>query len=447
MKKHLSYILVLLLLLPGLSACDNDPSDANDSAESYTELTVSVSASILTEDTKTVSTTESRTSITEVSKSSTRLPGTTSTSGATSTEKVSSTSSQHTNTAQRTTVTPPALKQSSAVSLAVDTSRAPSTDVGSQIWNGYIYYLNPAKKEGPELLRRKLSGGEEQIVLGAYACDYDFQVLDGKVYYKHLGDMYRCDADGRNPIKLYDGGDVRSFQVAGKWVFAICYLNEPMMTPKTFLYLIKTDGSVVRHATMPVEHNVRAQVNLRGFNRGYAYYSLYYEYTTTFNGQLCTTFEKKYFRFDYRSDTLAQQRVTGIEPPRDYCSFSYDRMVYGKKSMSLIDHTESTILETNTAVHQAPLQDGFVYHLPSATAKILGRESGLYFTDNKGNVRVRVDYESLVNVTYSDNWLMKSIGADYVLLENYNSPENTQSLWMVKSDGTAYPIYHRVEMQ
>lgn len=351
--KKLFAILVAFVLVLTLCSCKNNNgqvANGNSLGESY-----------LSSETSSRFESDGNTS-TGTSSGQTTTSSTTTSSSSSSVASSSTGGHSNSSTPQNTVIVP------------VDTTRAPSTDVGSVISNGYIYYTNPNTSFPDGLFRKKISGGVEETVTNLYIGT--FRVLNDTVYYTHGTNLYKCDTSGNNVKKLYD--NILEFEVAGNWIFAKRYLGESSISrPKEELYAISTDGSVVKQIKPNVSNDAGSTAEIYGFNRGYCYISVtHYYFVQGASQPLTHTYKDLRLRIDYRSKDLVQQELTAKDNGtyqgligRYYVSgdniIINDHVIFQETSkkiaLSVLNNKRTTIYESQIALMDCALKDYLVY--------------------------------------------------------------------------------------
>ncbi len=308
------------------------------------------------------------------------------------------------------------------VYLTIDETRAPSTDVGSIIWNEYIYYTNPTSEFEDGLFRKKIIGGTEEVVTGQSVTHY--RVLDEKVYYVSRATLYSCNADGSGIKKIYDG--VTKFEVAGDWIFAT--------GANSGFYVISTDGSMVKCL------GVIGQIH--GFNRGYCY---------------ITIDNRNHFRIDYRSQNFTQQNLKNnteytYRGSKHYdfifngLTVRYDYVLQSSGSrnwiVSLKNNMASTLFESQMLIPQRRLKDYYVY-IPDGPGV---RYCDINFVDFNGNTKTfRFDWVDTGRASYQI-YEEQDIHGNSLLMKTrieYANGNDVYTLHLVGTDGAVTEIYSK----
>lgn len=342
-----------------------------------------------------------------------------------------------------------------AVLLTAETSRAPSTDIGSIVENGYIYYVNPRSNFPSGLFRKKINGGSEETILNESV--RDVKVLAGKIYYlTGPNNLYRCDINGKNIITLDDSGKVDSFEVAGNWVFVTRTIGKSVIDRiRQELYVISTDGSNIRQIKPDVSNDAGSRVVIHGFNRGYCYLTVTYEYFIK-GSNISWTLENLRLRIDYRSADLTQCKLKinanytyNGKPCYDYANFGdhslyYDHILqsaYPEKIMvSLVKNTAVKVEENVVAVGSRRLRDYYVYESEFNSAK----DFKLYFVDFNGNEKlITLDLSEDGTFDSYEFYSSQDIHNNQILVLRSSYKTDVFELLMVSPDGTITEIYSK----
>jgi hypothetical protein len=161
------------------------------------------------------------------------------------------------NTAPKIKATPtPAIKK------PVLGTREKLNDVGSHVWDGYLYF-EPPISYSYGFYKKKINSNEGVIKLADETFSA-FDVLDNVIYYSTSNSIYRMDTDGKNIKLLYKSFSLS--KVAGLWIFA----NQGSQ-----LYMLRTDGSKVIRLSPNTSYDYRSESEVLGFDHGFCYYSAY----------------------------------------------------------------------------------------------------------------------------------------------------------------------------
>lgn len=341
------------------------------------------------------------------------------------------------------------------VYLTVDTSRAPSTDVGSIISNGYIYYTNPTTEFEDGLFRKKITGGTEETITDQSVTHY--RVLDEKVYYVSQGNLYSCNTNGSEIKKIYDG--VSSFEVAGKWIFAARIRNTTAIgKPVQELYAISTDGSKEKRIQPDQSNEAGSTVTIHGFNRGYCYVTVTHtRYIAGEPNTISMTSNSVRLRIDYRSEDLTQENLKnnteytyegfkryGFDFMGNMIRYDYVFQRSGGKNwiVSLTNNTANTLFESQMALPQCRLKDYFVYIPEESTTK----NCNIVFVDFNGTKKTFnydwTDYGHNIYQIYHE----QDIHGNSLLMQTRTRDANgsdVYTLYIVDSDGAVTEIYSK----
>ena len=344
--------------------------------------------------------------------------------------------------------------QDGPVYITADTSRAESTDVGSIISKGYIYYTNPTTAFSDGLFRKKIAGGSEETVTNLSVTEYS--VLNETVYYIHQFNLYRCNTDGSNVKKLYD--NISNFVVAGDWIFAIRSLGTNSFTHKPIqeLYIISTDGSVVKRIQPNKSNEAGSKVTIYGFNRGYCYLEVeHYYYISGQPNTISFSSNSICVRIDYRSKELTQREL------KSNTEYTYDNMTHysfdlnftvvindhviqkigsKKYAVSLLTNKGVTIYDRTGSASNCSVKDYLVYmpsHSPMNKYEVI-------FSGYDGDVKTYTFDWSSYGVTHCEmNYNQDRRNSNSILLLMSNRNTDEYILQMVDSNGQTTEIYRK----
>lgn len=344
---------------------------------------------------------------------------------------------------------------SNEVFLSVDSSRAPSDDVGSIISDGYIYYTNPTTEFPDGLFRKKISGGPEETITNLSVTDY--KVLAGKVYYIHQNNLYSCDTDGNNVKKIYD--EVSGFAVAGNWIFAVRHRNSTAIgKPVQELYAVSIDGSTQKRIQPDKSNEAGSTVTIHGFNRGYCYVTVTHtRYIAGEPNTISMTSDSVKLRIDYRSENLIQENLKNnteytyegskyysFDFMGDMIRYDYVLQRWGGKNwiVSLKNNTATTLFESQRTLPQYRLKDYFVYIPEESDAK----KCNIVFVDFSGTKKTfSYDWPDYGHNTYQI-YYKQDIHGNSLLMQTRTRDANgsdVYTLYIVDSDGTVTEIYSK----
>lgn len=395
MKRFVCLMIVSILLFLSMG-CAKDPgtSETPNTPSVFTEDTTSKDTQNSSQQETTSSTEEKNTG---TSSSLTTLRS----SSVSSNSKTTAVTTQ----SEEPTKPEPAPQLPPSVLLTPDTSRAQSTDIGSMIEDGYIYYSNEFSTLPVGVFRKKISDGSEEKIANHWA--FDVKVLNGKVYYLTASfNLYSCDTNGENTKTLDSSGKVSSFDVAGNWVFVTRTIGTSSISrAREELHVISTDGSQSRQIKPDVLNDAGSQVVIHGFNRGYCYLTVTNDYYTKGSPFSISYASKRLsLRIDYRSADLTQHELSTklTYTHNGELHYSYDlgdHSIYydhilqtfsdEKISLSLIKNTTTPIAKKGARVIR--LRDYYAYEESSNPTNYK-----LCFVDLNGN-------SNLVTVDLSDN--------------------------------------------
>ena len=354
-----------------------------------------------------------------------------------------------------------------------DTSRAPGTDIGSTISDGYIYYINPHSGFPDGLFRKKISEGEEETLTERHVEGQ--KVLNGTVYFMsyddHQKNLYKCDTDGSNMEKIFD--NITRFEVAGNWIFAIRNIYDTVqhyqISRRTDeLYAISTDGSVVKRIRPQESNNAGSEVTIYGFSRGYLYVLVNHLYFINGDPYTLTYSSKELrLRIDYRSKDLVQQEFKSM----DNANYTYN----GKKQYDYW-------FEENSIINDHIIQEGgderWVVSFLNNTATTVYKRVGSYTSSYKlkdyyVNVThdcyqkkykiVFINYDSGEKREFNVDWSeyvdpdsrmfrdsnIQDVTSNSLLLELHTSKGTAQTnkyyLYMMDLNGQITKIYEKLE--
>lgn len=453
MKRITALMLIILLLLTVVSCVKKEVDDK----ASETNKAVSDNEQSIFDTEKTPESTSEQTKIQETTVFPTDTPSPETTSAPVTETKVIETTASPVTTVAVTTAppAPPPPPVPQQATFSVDLSRAESSDVGACVYDGYIYYDSPMNQHGfpAALLRKKISGGQEETVVEHWAdC---FRVLDGKVYYLLNGNIYRCEADGKNASVIYSGGSISSIEVAGNWIFAIRTTYDGSNGRRQALFMIKTDGSEVIHLKLDSPDTHSSSVFIYGFNRGYCYYQITHNYSLSAGTYTMSAVKQ---RVDYRVSSPVPQEV---KPTNSfiYKGFNYylyfDNLgeyqsVLGRKYLSY------------DSFFQHSLSEYYMVSLLSENALTLFEEGGspswlnlkdylvllkkddmsLVFYDRAGNSKT-VSFLASVNAEYENYGFSayQDIHGNNVVILLKNTTKGLYKMLMVSPDGSVNEVY------
>lgn len=355
--------------------------------------------------------------------------------------------------------TTPIIQNNSTIAkLNVDTSRSPSTDIGSFIEDGYIYYHSTKNESGfpTALLRKKINSDIEETVIDIWA--NKFQVLNKKVYYLLNGILYCCNADGQNNHQVSNINNISEFTVAGDWIFAIrdlgtSFINKPIQE----LHMIRIDGSSSIQLKNNAKNDSGSTVTIHGFNRGYCYYSIthYYSLSNAFNTTSSTITQ----RIDYRDSnpTAINLDVTA--------SFEYKNMQHYSYELDIRHGVLNKTIIYYDHIFQHSLKDIFVVSMANSKTAELYNESGyfsyartkdyfvyqtlnsninnisLIFTDFSGNKNtINVLSNDPIN-TYSVYGISGHIHSNSVIITKKDADKGNYAMILVDDKGNTTTIY------
>ena len=353
--------------------------------------------------------------------------------------------------------------------LTADTSRAPSTDVGSVISNGYIYYTNPRSDFPEGLFRKKISGGEEEILTERPVEGQ--KVLNETVYFmsydNYQRNLYKCNPDGSNIKKIFD--DVDDFEVAGNWIFAIRDISDTLLHAQIYhstdeLYAISTDGSVVKRIKPQESNNAGSEVTIFGFNRGYLYVRVHHMYFVEGDPYTLTyTSNELHLRIDYRSKDLVQKELKRMDNANyiydgdKYYDYRFekgnivnDHIIQRNNSkawaVSFLNITATTVREYNESYTTSyPLKDYYV----NITSDFWGKTDKIVFVNyDSGEERVfNIDWCEYIGpdsqINHSSHH--QDVTGNSLLLAFYVSKGTTDDfyLFMMDPNGQLTEIYKK----
>jgi len=448
MKKSLSLLLAIVFLVL-ICGCKKTPSDT-DSSTSNSTKNGDVYSELINEE-NVSSEVESQTELSSDKTVSTENNTSTTNSKPNSSGNKPATPSQN-------NTTPIVPNNYTTAKLNVDTSRAPSTDIGSFIEDGYIYYHSPKNESGfpTALLRKKINGGNEETVINTWA--NSFQVLNNKVYYLLNGVLYCCNTNGQNNNQVSNIGNISGFKVAGNWIFAIRDLGTSFINkPTQELYMIGIDGSKSIQLKHDAKNDSGSTVTIHGFNRGYCYYSIthYYSLSNAFNTTSSTITQ----RIDYRNSnpTAVNLDVSTSFEYKNMRYYSYEldiRHALLNKSIIYYDHIIQhklndifvvSIANSKTAelynesgyFSYTRTKDYFVYQTPDSNINNIS----LMFTDFSGNKNtINVLSNDPIN-TYSVYGISGHIHSNSVIITKKNATKGNYAMILVDDKGNTTTIY------
>jgi len=366
-----------------------------------------------------------------------------------SNESSSIVTSQPTTTNTPSTNTPPSNPNASTKTrLTIDFSRSVSNDVGTTIENDYIYYVNPNTGFPAGLFRKKISGGEEETVVNCFVSDY--KVLNGKVYYISGGDVYCCDVNGANNTIIDGNKNAKEIYVAGKWIFVKRNLGTSSIgRVREELCAVKIDGSKKIVIKPNCDNSAGSLVDIHGFNRGYCYVSVTYEYNIS-SGWTLDIIQRQ---IDYRSDSLEQKDII---INADY-EFEGQKVYWYNYKGNIIsyDHILQTVNKKNVMV-SIPENKGFEISPDNFSISAILKDYCVYttsadrifsivFVDFKGNQKNKIDL-----YTYKDEhsymytlYHKQDINSNNILIQVYDITLRVYDLLLVSPDGNIVKIYSK----
>lgn len=348
----------------------------------------------------------------------------------------------------------PSSNSAKSVSLAVETSRAPSTDVATMVEDGYIYYsISSYHGSTPGVYRKKINGGLQEKILDQSVMDV--KVLNGKLYYlSNAQKLYRCDIDGTNVITLDESGGVISFEVAGNWVFVTRTLpNNTIVDVSNIreLYAISTDGSKTKQIKPNVPNHGGARIEIHGFNRGYCYLTVKHCYVP--KGTDYLYWESLKLRIDYRSADLTQS-VLNNKANFTYnnflsCSYDefgdhaifYDYFCYATPSdrimISLINNTAVKLSDDRFSTGTR-VRDYYVYKKQTSTSS----QFELSFIDFQGNIKnVKLDLSEGGKYNICELYSSQDVHNNLIYVTRFNHSTFDMELIAISPEGDIIKIY------
>lgn len=347
---------------------------------------------------------------------------------------------------------------SKPVRFTADISRAPSTDVGSVVSNGYIYYTNMYSYFPSALFRKKISGGDVETVSDLDITQH--QVLDETIYYLSESNLYRCDTDGSNAKKLYD--NIGKFWVAGKWIFAVRNGEHTVIgLPREELYIISTDGSVVKPIKPDVSNEAGSTVKMYGFNRGYCYVTVNHYYYLKDRPNPTYTGKSLNLRIDYRSKELTQQKLV-LETEYVYEGSKWydvyfngtdmimrDHLVQSSSDkvwlVSLADNTAFTAYTSTCDLDEKLLKDYLVYIPEESTVN----NYKVVFVNYNGEKKTCTFDFSDTGATHCELHRYQDVNSNSLLLDlRFNDATSEGgAIVMVDSNGKVTEIYKQIKQK
>ncbi len=371
--------------------------------------------------------------------------------------KVESKSSQPSQTVSSnvdTSSTQTKIKTLKDCNLAVDSSRTASTDVGSCVVNGYVYYT---RSDG-NLCKHPLGGGHAVILPTK---PDSFKVLNNNIYYLSKKKLYCCDTSGENVRAIDESGTIERFEVAGKWLFVEKNNTYDPRYKYNDLYVMSIDGSQKHQIKPESEITTASTITIHGFSRGYCYLSVSEEYISAKHPSKKNNIATVSKRIDYRSNTFAQE---DFDPNIEYTndkgeiksseigsnSICNDYILIGSSAISMIDSSKISLREGKE----------IVYALGGAGRHCLGN----YFVDmkidntngdkiifiDKANGRKEAPIDIPNNATYLETSYLNgySLNGDTVVVKverdnpvGFNSGK-VYSIYAVAPNGSVLDLYH-----
>lgn len=203
--------------------------------------------------------------------------------------------------------------------------RAQDYNVGSCVYDGYVYYspsyIYSALEGG--IYKKKLNSNEPESKVSSTEGVRKILIINPYMYILN-SQVYRCDMNGNNKV-LLDSQHYIDFWVAGKWVFA--------QTNEGRLFMFRSDGSGSRKTLSPgTKYDYSSASKIISFNRGYCYYMAEDSWRDRYeNGSIIVKSKSVNSRIDYTSTNpaISTADLTGYEAGVSGFDFKFEETYSG----------------------------------------------------------------------------------------------------------------------